>query len=73
MVLKQTVVPTKKQLKVEHKLDKVEKRNEHLEQENLQLKEKVLDLEYQQKRNNLISGGVLDNKNETDLQCINKL
>ena len=59
--------------RIERKLAKVEKRNESLEAENTMLKEKLLDLEYQQKRNNLIFEGIQDSQEESDLQCINKL
>ena len=52
---------------------KIEERNRVLEDENIQLKEKLLDLEYRQRRNNLIFDGIADNSNETDLQCIRKL
>ena len=34
---------------------------------------KLLDLEFRQRRNNLIFEGVADSPNETDLQCIAKL
>ena len=59
--------------RIEQKLAKVEKRNESLEVENTMLKEKLLDLEYQQKHNNLIFEGIQDSQEESDLQCINKL
>ena len=59
--------------RVEHKLAKVERQNESLVSENLQLKEKLLDFEHQQKRNNLLFEGIGDSPEESDLQCINKL
>ena len=58
---------------VKAKLQKIEKCNKALEHENSELKEKLLDLEYRQQRNNLIFEGVVDADNETDLQCIEKL
>ena len=48
-------------------------KNRVLEEENVQLCEKLLDLEYKQRRNNLIFEGVYDNVNESDLDCITKL
>ena len=58
---------------VKAKLQKIEKRNKALEHDNSELKEKLLDLEYRQQRNNLIFEWVVDADNETDLQCIEKL
>ena len=58
---------------MERKLAKVEKRNTTLESENLELKEKLLDLEYRQRRNNLVFEGIPDSEKETDIQCMNKL
>ena len=58
---------------IEKKLARVEKINASLECENTQLKEKLLELEYQQKRNNLIFEGIPDVVEETDIQCMNKL
>ena len=58
---------------IETKLVKVEKRNQVLEAENSKLKEKLLDIEYNQKRNNLIFEGIIDAADESVLQCIEKL
>ena len=58
---------------MEQKLDKAEKRNAVLEQENRHLKEKMLELEYRQNRNNLIIEGVFDEPKETDISCIHKV
>ena len=64
----------KEELKqIEQKLTKVQDRNNTLKKENLLLKEKVLDLEYRQRRNNLIFDGISDAQKETDLDCIRKL
>ena len=57
----------------EKKLTKMEKQNKSLTEENVQLKEKLLELEYRQKRNNLIFEGVVDSQGETDLDCIRKV
>ena len=52
----------------------VKKKNAILQNENVQLKEKLYELEYQQKiLNNLIFEGVQDALNETDLACIGKI
>ena len=51
----------------------VEKQNKQLLDENVALKEKLLDLEYKQRRNNLIFEGIYDEQGETDIQCMNKL
>ena len=59
--------------KIEKKLEKVELHNRELTTENINLKEKLLDLEYKQNRNNLVFEGVTDSDAETDVQCINKL
>ena len=58
---------------MEQKLAKVELHNRSLTTENTQLKEKLLDLEYQQKRNNLIFEGISDMMDESDVDCINKI
>ena len=58
---------------LERKLNKVEQKNKTLESENLQLREKLLDLEYRQRRNNLVFDGIYDAPNELDLDCIQKL
>ena len=69
-----TVTSNNKDLRlVEKKLAKVEKQNANLETENVQLREKLLDLEYQQRKNNLIFGGIFDGQNESDLNCISKV
>ena len=59
--------------KVESKLKKIEKHNKQLSSENHELKERLLDLEFQQHRNNLIFEGIVGAQDETDLQCIEKL
>ena len=63
---------TKSVKKIEKKLEKVESRNKQLEVENENLKEKLLDLEFRQRRNNLIFEGITD-ADESDVQTINKL
>ena len=55
------------------KLVVVEEENKHLTEENHLLKEKVLDLEYRQCRNNLLFEGIPDSQSESDLDCIQKL
>ena len=55
------------------KLESVEIENRGLCKENVELKERLLDLEYRQRRNNLIFEGLNDNLDETDLDCIAKL
>ena len=57
--------------KMEKKLSCVEQRNKALETENNNLKEKLLDIEYRQKRNNLLFEGLPDREGETDVQCVN--
>ena len=64
---------TKSIKSVKKKLAKVEKRNAALESENIRLKEKLLELDYQQRKNNLIFDGIFDGSNESDLNCISKL
>ena len=59
--------------KIERRLATIEDRNKTLEFEKIQLKEKLLELEYRQRRCNLVFDGVADRPNETDLQCIRKL
>ena len=51
----------------------MEKRNAALESENIQLKEKLLELDYQQRKNNLVFDGIFDGSKESDLNCISKL
>ena len=59
--------------RLETKLANVECQNKNLIDENVLLKEKLLDLEYRQKWNNLIFSGLQDCDGESDVQCINKL
>ena len=58
---------------MEKKLKSVEKQNVVLKEENCQLKEHLLDMEYRQRRNNLIFDGIVDTQGESDLDCIGKL
>ena len=58
---------------IAHKMDDIEQHNKQLEVENSALREKLLDLEYHQRRNNLIFEGVYDQAEETESKCINKL
>ena len=58
---------------LEKKLDKMEKKNTSLVNENSALREKVFELEYQQRHNNLIFEGVIDQDRETDTECLRKL
>ena len=55
------------------KLQIVEQKNMDLEEENTALKERLIDLEYRQRRNNLIFDGITDANKETEIQCMNKL
>ena len=72
--VEQNVTKNTKSIKqMERKMAKVEKRNQSLQNENELLKEKLLELEYQQKRNNLIFEGIVDSANESDIDCIRKL
>ena len=59
--------------KMTKKLESVELRNKALVAENLDLKEHLLEVEYRQRRSNLIFEGITDNLDETDLDCIRKL
>ena len=59
--------------KLEKKLANVESKNNVLRNENSQLKEHLLDMEFYQKRNNLIFEGIYDTQGESDLDCIAKL
>ena len=58
---------------MEQKLCKTENKNKFLQEENVTLKERLLDLEYKQRQCNLIFEGVVDNANETDVDCIGKI
>ena len=59
---------------IEKKLEQVELRNNTLENENVALRERLLEFEYRQKRNNLLFEDVSDGgDDESDIQCINKL
>ena len=58
---------------MERKLTMVEAMNKNLVKENIELKEKLLDLEFRQRKNNLIFDGIHDTEKETDLDCIKKL
>ena len=55
------------------KLVQLESRNANLETENSQLKEKLLELEFQQKRNNLLFEGIFDSPEEPELTTMSKL
>ena len=55
------------------KLSIIEKKNQDLENENNQLRERLLDLEYRQRRSNLIFEGIEDAPKESDLDCIRKV
>ena len=55
------------------RLDLVEKRNKLLLEENSVLKEKLLDMEFQQRRGNLIFDGLSDVVNETEVECLRKI
>ena len=58
---------------MQSELVKSNERCKVLQDENSQLKEKLLDLEYQQRRNNLIFEGISDAEKEKDLDCIRKI
>ena len=47
--------------------------NEHLSSENRDLREKVLDLEYRQRRNNLVFDGIREHDGEQGSDCYNKI
>ena len=64
---------TRKVKLVEDKLDEMTQCNRCLERENSDLHEKLLDLEFRQRRNNLLFEGIEDEENETDLDAIAKL
>ena len=69
MTEKTSTTNTKTIKTLESKLAKIEEKNERLETENVQLKECLLDLEFRQRRNNLIFEGVHDSPNESDQDC----
>ena len=69
----ETQTNTKAIVEVQKKLAKVELKNESLEKENVLLREKILDIEFRQRRNNLIFEGIKDSDNESDRDCILKL
>ena len=58
---------------IERKLAKVELQNQSLEEENVNLKEKLLEIDFKQRRNNLIFEGVQDSEGESDRDTIMKL
>ena len=58
---------------IERKLAVVEDRNKCLEYENNNLRERLLDIEFKQKRNNLIFEGIQESNGETEADCINKI
>ena len=58
---------------VEKKMEKVDLRNRELESENTLLKERLLDIEYRQRRNNLIFEGVVDSEGELEADSILKI
>ena len=59
--------------KIEDKVAKIEEQNRVLTAENGILKERLLDLEFRQRRNNLIFDGIVDSDSDSDLECIKKL
>ena len=59
--------------KIDYKLAKAEEHNRHLQLENSDLKEKLLDVEFRQHRNNLIFEGIVDSDKDTDIECIRKI
>ena len=63
----------KRIIQMEKKLAKAELHNKTLSKENAQLKERLLEVEYRQRCNNLIFEGIGDCDDEADVQCINKL
>ena len=58
---------------LEKKFDRVEQENKQLVDENVQLKEKLLEIDFRQRRNNLLFEGITDEHGESDLRCIFKL
>ena len=58
---------------LETKVKRIEKRNEELVAENCALKERLLDVAYRQRRDNLIFEGIQDAPNEADADTIRKL
>ena len=55
------------------RLAKIEIDNATLKEENMKLKEKLVDQEYRQRRNNLLFEGITETDNETDSNCFEKL
>ena len=55
------------------KIDKLEKENRMLKHALINIQEKVADLEFHQKRNNLIFEGFPEHKNESDIDLFNRL
>ena len=58
---------------LQRKLSIVEKQNESLQSENINLKERLLEVEYKQRRNNLIFDGIIDNDQESEGELISKI
>ena len=64
---------TKDIVSITSKLEIIEKKNQDLTEEKNQLKEKLLDLEYSQRRSNLIFEGIIDAHKESNIECSKKL
>ena len=63
----------KKSLQKLHKrVARLESCNGKLSEENIELREKMLDLEYRQRRSNLVFEGIKDGKGETNVQLMSK-
>ena len=73
-LIEQTATSNSEAVKsLENKLTKMELWNSVLQHENSDLREKMLELEFKQRRNNLIFEGLPDSDNESDVQCISKV
>ena len=58
---------------INKKLETVEVKNKQLETENSELREKLLDLEYRQRRNNIQFDGFVETEGERDFDCYRKV
>ena len=59
--------------KIENKLAKVEKHNQELKEENCALRERILEIEYRQREQNLIFEGIPDLADESDISLVYKV
>ena len=73
VVDEKTVKNVKDIKSVEKRCSQLERKNKALESKNVLLKEKLLDMEFKQRKCNLIFDGIVDAPGETDLECIERL